>query len=256
LRRLCSFCHVYRAKGEIMAPEEPKKESRQNGGAQKKHFVTKALSKAGNPASEGQTEQKKKGKAYIPSTLMTVEYIDDSEGMDAALSSLEERVAKLEGLLSSLQDSNSELVTAINRQAKEIQEFAASVGRRMDRIYRKVIPAAATTEPGSEPEVTSEPVTTEVTLPPEFAEDSDHQKAWRIARVLVADLEAYYPDKVREGVLYESLDEVLKQQIEEARKTYEQRAPQKVLEEFDHFSAALQAMTARKKQEVEQDLSS
>ena len=237
-----------------MSSGQQKDDSRQQPGSGKEHFAKKPFVKG--QGAVGQEEGAKRGRAHIPSTVMTVEYIDDSEGMDAALRALEERMGKLETLLSSLQETYREMVSAINQQTKEIQEFVVSVSRRVDRLYRTV----SGVSPGPEPKEPVEPQTpspdVEEGLPQQFADDADHQEAWRIAKVLASDLEAYYPEKVREGALYGNFLELLDEQIEGARKTYEQRAPERVIQEYDHFSQAIEALLARKKRELETDASS
>jgi hypothetical protein len=88
---------------------------------------------------------------------------------------------------------------------------------------------------------------------PEVADDPDHQNAWRIARVLAADLEAYHEEAVREGVLYGTFYSVLREPIDKARQTYEQRVSQDIVEDYDYFSKALDELIARKRVELEEE---
>ena len=86
-----------------------------------------------------------------------------------------------------------------------------------------------------------------------MAEDRDHQNAWRIARVLAADLEAYHEDAVKEGVLYGTFYKLLREPIEKARATYEQRATPNIVENYDYFARAIDELIVRKRMELEQE---
>ena len=100
------------------------------------------------------------------------------------------------------------------------------------------------------------PQSAEYGLPESFASDKDHQEAWRTGRILTAELEAYYPEETREGALSGNLHELLDEEIKEARSSYEQTVPERVLQEHDYFSAAIDALIARKKRESAEDSSS
>jgi len=201
----------------------------------------------GNGDETGQgADEPRTGKAHIPSTVMTVEYLDDSEGVDSAIQSLAGQMSKIQERLQNLEQAHTEMVSVINRQAKEIRDLAEALTRRMDHLYRAVSVEdldIEDTEFGGGQE----------SLPEELADDEYHQQAFRVARVLVADLEAYYPSKVREGVLYGNLEDVLSEELAEVRETYEERVPEKIREEFDHLSAALKGLATRVKQELDEE---
>jgi hypothetical protein len=90
-------------------------------------------------------------------------------------------------------------------------------------------------------------------LAPEVAENPEHQNAWRVARVLAADLEGYHEEAVREGVLYGTFYSVLREPIEKARETYEERVSREIVEECDYFSKALDELVIRKRMELEEE---
>ena len=197
-------------------------------------------------------QEKEKGVAHIPSTILTVEYIDKGESMDAALKSLQERLGRFEEQLGSLQTAQQELISVMNQQAREIQGFIESINRRVDSLYRKVSAGRATPAVSSDNVEHEEPAEeTPAQVPP--TDDPESENAWRIACVMVDDLEAYHPDKVREGVLYDNFYEVLEQPIEQARNTYQERVPPRVLEQFDFFALALEDLIARKREELAQE---
>jgi TolA-binding protein len=215
---------------------------------------------------------RQEGVAHIPATVLTVEYVDDSKSMDAALKELNERLSKMEERVSALQERQGALVTAVNQQAKDIGRFLQSLSRRVDRVYRTMVdaeganaggatateetPAAPAPEAATEGEQPAEsaPEPQEETPPPAEkpeGEDEEHKKAWRTARVLAADLEAYHEDAVKEGVLYGTFFKLLHEPIEKARKTYEQRVPDDIVENYDYFSKALDELIARKRMDLE-----
>jgi hypothetical protein len=182
--------------------------------------------------------------------VLTVEYVDDSEGMDAALRALDGRLERLEQLTEQMQESSAELAAVVNRQAQQLAQFSRSLNRRLDRLYQQLQKGGAPPS-GAEQVPQQETVPQEeLEIPERFSEDKQHQKAWQIAQVMAADLEAYYEDQVREGALYDNFFDLLQQPIEEARQTYEERVPDQVREQFDYFMLALKKLLARKRLEV------
>ena len=189
--------------------------------------------------------------------------MDDSEGMDAAIKEMAESLRKVAELLTSVQETQGRLVAAVNQQAKDIGKVVESLGRRIDRIYRRmgegVAPGAPEPAVEDEIEASPEPASASVYQGPvgglsaDVADDPAHQNAWRIARVLAADLEAYHEDAVREGVLYGTFYSVLREPMEKARKTYEQRVSKDIVEGYDYFSKALDELIVRKRMELEEE---
>lgn len=220
----------------------------------------------GHAVAEDKPQAPRQGVAHVPSTVLTVEYVDDGPGMDAALKRIDARVQQIEERLSALQENQIKLVGVINQQAKDIGRYMESLGRRLDHIYKRVLgteyssnhgeeAAASALRRGGEESTTAPPedaLTTATSgLAADVAGDADHQNAWRIARVLAADLEAYHEDSVKEGVLYGTFYKVLREPIEKARKTYEERVPQEIVENYDYFSKALDELIARKRLELD-----
>lgn len=226
------------------------------GGLGKKLFNRK-----GNPSDQGQgSKPPEQGVAHIPATVLTVEYVDDSEGMDAALKSMNERLRKLEQQMGALQETQTQMVAVINRQGKDLATTIESIGRRIDRLYTRMrepasrdiedLPAVPE-EPGQA--ATDVEAMADVGLSADVADDPDHQNAWRIARVLAADLQAYHESAVKEGVIYGTFYQVLKEPIGKARRTYEQRVSKEIVDNYDYFSKALDELIARKKMELEEE---
>jgi hypothetical protein len=251
-----------------MASEEPQQTAAQEQprpGSITGRFVKKLFAKKEGELEEGeQVASHEQGIARVPATVLTVEYVDESEGMDSAIKEMAESLRKVGELLASIQETQGRLVAAINQQAKDIGRVVESLGRRVDRIYRRVEgggvgapePAA---ELAPEPAPTAEPAPANTYQGPmgglsaDVADDPAHQNAWRIARVLAADLEAYHEDAVREGVLYGTFYSVLRGPMEKARKTYEQRVSTDIVEGYDYFSKALDELIVRKRMELEEE---
>jgi cell division protein ZapA (FtsZ GTPase activity inhibitor) len=225
--------------------------------------MKKVFGKKGNPPNPGQDEgSPRQGIAHIPATVLTVEYVDDSEGMDSALRAVNDHVRKLEQQVGAIEESQTRMVVAINQQAKDIVKAIESIGRRIDRLYTRIseLLAGAEGEVATMLEDVEAPATAREAaagavgggLPADVADDPDHQNAWRIARVLAADLEAYHEEAVKEGVIYGTFYRVLKEPIEKARSTYEQRVSKEIAENYDYFSKALDELIARKSMELKE----
>jgi hypothetical protein len=273
------------------APEETAAESSTHettGGG----LVRKLFHKKGDQTTELPPRQ---GVAHIPTTVLTVEYVDDSEGMDAALRTMSERLQKVEEQVNTMQRTQSQLIAAVNQQAKDIGRFVEAIGRRIDRVYKRISGAEATgyrlpapETPGNDadapaPVVAEEDLHVEQVEPtaayggnstdanaelaepspdnpftsapgpaPQVAGDPRHQNAWRVARVLAADLEGYHESAVKEGVLYGTFYKLLREPIEKARRTYEERVPADIVENYDYFSRALDELIVRKRIELEE----
>ena len=225
----------------------------EQGGSRSPGFVKGILRQEEPDAAGAGKETKRSGMAQVPSTVLTVEYVDGSDGIDADLRALDERVAKLGNLAGDLQEASAELVSVINQQTGEIGQFIESINSRLDQVFRELNETVRMRDPSAVLSGAAGEVQKEFDIPEQFADDPAHQKAWRTARVLTADLEAYYGDKVEESVLYDNLLDLLKDPIAKARQTYEERVAAKVTSEFDYFELALEELMVRKKLEAAQE---
>ncbi len=198
------------------------------------------------------------GIAQVPATVLTVEYVDDGEGMDAALREMNERIGRMEEQVAAVLETQGRLVSAVNQQAKDIGKLVESLSRRIDRLYKQVTSGVGVSVAGageaSELDAGAlASAASAAALSPEVADDPDHQNAWRIARVLAADLEAYHEEAVKEGVLYGTFYSVLREPIEKARQTYEERVARTIVDGYDYFSRALDELIARKRVELDEE---
>ena len=259
-----------------MSDDDKTREADQVQDAGSPTLVKKLFNKKGEGEGPREAAPPTEGVAHIPSTVLTVEYLDESEGMDSALREMQERMRRVEEMVGNMQETQSQMISAVNQQAKDIGRFVESIGRRIDKLYRRASggeisnsgrkPAMpAGTAPGAAPGMVADAAgdatvpfaadadSTSSGLTPDVADDRDHQNAWRIARVLAADLEAYHGEAVKEGVLYGTFYKLLGVPIEKARATYEQRVTPQIVENYDYFSKALDELIVRKRIELEQE---
>ncbi len=221
----------------------------------KKKLFDKKPAEGGDDPQGPPPEQ---GVAQVPATVLTVEYVDDGEGMDAALREMNERLGRMEEQVAAVLETQGRLVSAVNQQAKDIGKLVESLSRRIDRLYKQVtsggsLPAAGAGEFAESDTGGLASAASAAALGPEVADDPDHQNAWRIARVLAADLEAYHEEAVKEGVLYGTFYSVLREPIEKARQTYEERVERTIVDGYDYFSRALDELIARKRVELDEE---
>jgi len=92
------------------------------------------------------------------------------------------------------------------------------------------------------------PAPVEEEIPPE--EKKDHEKAKRLARVIVSEIQLYNQDAVTEGVKNGNFYDLLAKDIADARKLYEQRVPEYVRQKTNYLEENLQALIQKKKEEL------
>ena len=66
-----------------------------------------------------------------------------------------------------------------------------------------------------------------------------HERAKRLARLIVADIVLYHQDKIVEGIRDDTLFEVLERELDEGRKYYEKNVDADVAGEVDYFNQAV-----------------
>lgn len=82
------------------------------------------------------------------------------------------------------------------------------------------------------------------------APQDPHEKAKRLARLIVEDLILYNQSKIREGIKNDTLFEVLDREIEAARRYYEKSVDPAVAREADYFNWALVDLLVKCKGDV------
>jgi hypothetical protein len=66
-----------------------------------------------------------------------------------------------------------------------------------------------------------------------------HERAKRLARLVVGDVVLYNKDKIEEGIRQDTLFEVLAPELEEARRYYEKSVDPAIAKQVDYFSLAV-----------------
>ena len=66
-----------------------------------------------------------------------------------------------------------------------------------------------------------------------------HERAKRMARLIVSDLVLYNKEKIVEGIRDDTLFEVLEQELQEGKAYYEKNVDPKIRAESDYFSQAI-----------------
>ncbi|HTU02111.1 MAG TPA: hypothetical protein VMG58_09855 [Candidatus Sulfotelmatobacter sp.] len=78
-----------------------------------------------------------------------------------------------------------------------------------------------------------------------------HERAKRLARLIVADIVLYNKDKIAEGIRNDTLFEVLERELEDGRKYYDQNIDRRVALATDYFSLAVVDLLVKPRGDVE-----
>jgi len=105
---------------------------------------------------------------------------------------------------------------------------------------------AAARPPDPAPKAAAQPQP--VTVPIAKAADPGQEAALRLARIIVSDIALYNAKKVDEGVLSGAFFEVLRPEIEEGRRLYEERKSSDLPRDVDYFQQTLEQFVATRKQ--------
>lgn len=79
---------------------------------------------------------------------------------------------------------------------------------------------------------------------------TEHEKAKRLARIVVSDIALYNQDLVKEGIQKGNFYELLKRDIEEAYKLFKERVPAEVRDSHDYLKEAFEQLIASKRSEL------
>ena len=79
---------------------------------------------------------------------------------------------------------------------------------------------------------------------------TEHEKAKRLARIVVSDIALYNQDLIKEGVQKGNFYELLKRDIEEAYKLFKERVPAEVRDSHDYLKEAFEQLIASKRSEL------
>jgi predicted Zn finger-like uncharacterized protein len=85
---------------------------------------------------------------------------------------------------------------------------------------------------------------------PEIEEGEEHEKAKRLARIIVSDIVLYNQDIIEKGIREGSFYKLLEKDIEEGRGYYLERVPPKIREGTDYLSYYLEEFISSKRKEL------
>ncbi|KKL26983.1 hypothetical protein LCGC14_2389810, partial [marine sediment metagenome] len=74
------------------------------------------------------------------------------------------------------------------------------------------------------------------------------EKARRLARTVLSDIDLYDPDKVLESIRNEKFEAVFGEELREGLKHYQSRIPKEVRAQGNFFQESLDAFIAKKKE--------
>lgn len=77
-----------------------------------------------------------------------------------------------------------------------------------------------------------------------------HEKAKRLARLIVSDIVLYNKDAVEEGIRNDNFFEVMSHDIQEARNLYASRVPEEIRKDSNYLDDAFNDLIERKKREM------
>jgi response regulator RpfG family c-di-GMP phosphodiesterase len=88
------------------------------------------------------------------------------------------------------------------------------------------------------------------TTHPEIVEPREYDEARRLARLILSDIVIYHAGRVEQAIRENTFFEVLKTEIEEGRRYYDSRVPQRVRRDTEIFTETLQQFVQMKREEL------
>jgi hypothetical protein len=77
-----------------------------------------------------------------------------------------------------------------------------------------------------------------------------HERAKRMARLIVGDLVLYHKDKIAEGIRRDTLFELLEQELKEGKEYYDKNVDPKIRAESDYFNQAIVDILVRDRGDI------
>lgn len=143
------------------------------------------------------------------------------------------------------EDLRSTLNSFMDATENKLAESDASAKARNEEVIEKVttLLRQAIRKPEQKNEETPPP-------PARPAVSPMHEKAKRLARLIVSDIVLYNQQAVEEGVKKGTFEEVMAHEIQEAKKLYESRVPEEIRSKTNYLDEAFAALIERKKKEL------
>lgn len=85
-------------------------------------------------------------------------------------------------------------------------------------------------------------------IPPE--EKKEHEKAQRLARIIISDIQLYNQDAVIDGVRNGTFYDLLAKDVADARKLYDQKVPEHIRAKTNYLEENFEALIQKKKKEL------
>lgn len=115
----------------------------------------------------------------------------------------------------------------------------------------KAVPKQSPVPVQERPSVEEKKIVEEV--PPSISEEerAEHEKARRLAKLIVSDIALYNPKLVEEGIKNNTFYHVLDKDIKQAYKLFSERVPEHVRSKTDYLKQAFEEFIANKKKQLQ-----
>jgi hypothetical protein len=151
-------------------------------------------------------------------------------------------------LNSFVESTGKKLAETAAAQKSQLEVLSARISALDNLLAQKL---AATKVPEKPEPAKPEPAKPEPVKPePANQLSTAHEKAKRLARLIVSDILLYNQAAVEEGVKNNTLAKLLSHDIQEARALYAQRVPEDVRKGTTYLEQAFSELIARKKKEL------
>ncbi|MRR33729.1 hypothetical protein EG829_03390 [bacterium] len=184
--------------------------------------------------------------------------------LEARMSELERKLAGVEGAyrdeirrageekdlkISQLRDDlRTTLDSFVEATGNKLAENAAIQKSRFDQLSERIAVLARQEARKPEPRPEPKPEPPVQTSAPR--QSPAHEKAKRLARLIVSDIVLYNQAAVEEGVRNNTFSELLAHDIQEARTLYAQRVSEEVRNSTSYLEEAFSDLIARKKRDM------
>lgn len=145
------------------------------------------------------------------------------------------------------EDLRTTLDSFVEATGNKIAEHAAQQKSRLDQLAERVAALGRQTVSAPEPKPAqpqSQP------QPQPVRQNPGHEKAKRLARLIVSDIVLYNQAAVDEGIRTNRFAELLAHDIQEARNLYAQRIPEEIRSGTSYLEDAFAELISRRKREL------
>ena len=189
-----------------------------------------------------------------------------SEMLEARVSDLERKLAALENtfrdelrrmgeekdlkMTQLREDLRTTLDSFVEATGNKLAENTALQKSRFDQLAAKIIELDRQISRPPQPKTPVQPPETPQSTAASPRQPTAHEKAKRLARLIVSDIVLYNQAAVEEGIRNNTFAELLAHEIQEARTLYAQRVSEEVRKGTSYLEEAFADLIARKKREL------